>query len=491
MNQLYYGDNLGVLRESIATESIDLIYLDPPFNSSATYNVLFKAPSGEQSQAQIEAFEDTWHWNESAERAFDEVVTGPHSDASIMLRAMRSALGENDMMAYLAMMAVRLIELHRVLKSTGSLYLHCDPTASHYLKIMLDGIFGAGNFRNEVIWDYSFRLMDLPRFFNRKHDVIFFYAKSDSNVFNMPKTEWTREDIIKTRKQEIHVDENGTEWIWMPGGKGHSKNKLKKIEDIIQGGKAVSDVWQIPIISSSSKERLGYPTQKPLALLERIVSASSNEGDLVLDPFCGCGTTVHAAQKFNRQWIGIDITHLAIALIERRLKEAFPGIVYEVHGVPKDYAGARDLAMRDKHEFQKWITAAIGAQPYKSGKKGMDRGIDGYLHFRDVDKKPQFGVVSVKGGENITSGMIRDLKGTMEREKAALGLFLTLNEPTREMVKEAASAGFYETGGQKIPRLQILTAEAILEGRKPQVPFGHTEGFKKATAEEKTQERLL
>lgn len=407
-----------------------------------------------------------------------------------MLRAMRSALGENDMMAYLAMMAGRLIELHRVLKSTGSLYLHCDPTASHYLKIMLDGIFGAQQFRNEVIWDYSFRLMDLPRFFNRKHDVILFYAKTAANTFQMPKTEWTREDIIKTRKQEIHVDEKGVEWIWMPGGKGHSKNKLKKIDDIIAEGKAISDVWQIPVLSSSSKERLGYPTQKPLLLLERIISASSNEDDLVLDPFCGCGTTVHAAQKLNRQWIGIDVTHLAIALVERRLKEAFPGIVFDVHGVPTDHAGACDLAERDKHEFQKWITATIGAQPYKGGKKGMDRGIDGYLHFRDADKKPQFAVISVKGG-GIKSGDIRDLKGTMDREKAALGLFLTLNEPTREMEKEAASAGLYETGGMKVPKLQILTAAQILEGRRPQVPFGFTEGFKKAAREEANQDRLL
>jgi hypothetical protein len=349
MNALYYGDNLAVLRENIADESVDLIYLDPPFNSAANYNVLFKAPSGERSHAQIEAFEDTWHWNESAERAFDEVVTSQHSDAAIMLRAMRSALGENDMMAYLAMMAVRLIELHRVLKPAGSL----------------------------------------------------------------------------------------------------------------------------------------YPTQKPLLLLERIVRCSSNPGEVLLDPFCGCGTAIHAAQKLERAWMGIDVTHLAVALVERRLKEAFPGIVFEVHGVPKDYAGARDLAERDKYEFQKWITATIGAQPYKSGKKGMDRGIDGYLHFRDAEKKPQFGIVSVKGGENINSGMVRDLKGTMDREKAALGLFLTLNEPTREMVKEAAATGFYETGGQKIPRLQILTAEAILEGKRPQVPFGHSEGFKKAGKEEK------
>jgi site-specific DNA-methyltransferase (adenine-specific) len=217
---------------------------------------------------------------------------------------------------------------------------------------------------------------------------------------------------------------------------------------------------------------------------------SSNEGDLVLDPFCGCGTTVHAAQKLNRRWIGIDITHLAISLIERRLKEAFAGLDFEVHGVPKDFEGARDLANRDKHEFQKWITATIGAQPYKGGKKGMDRGIDGYLNFRDANSKPQFGIISVKGG-NIKSGDVRDLKGTMDREKAALGIFLTLNEPTREMEKEAASAGIYETGGMKMPRLQILTAEQIVDGKRPQVPFGFTEGFKKATREEITQERLL
>ena len=210
----------------------------------------------------------------------------------------------------------------------------------------------------------------------------------------------------------------------------------------------------------------------------------------MLDPFCGCGTTVHAAQKLHRTWIGIDVTHLAIALIERRLKEAFAGLAFEVHGVPIDYAGARGLADRDKHQFQMWITAKIGAQPYKGGKKGMDRGVDGYLHFRDADNKPQFGIISVKGG-GIKSGDVRDLKGTMEREKAALGLFLTLNPPTREMEREAAAAGIYETGGMKVPRLQILTAEQILDSRRPQVPFGFTEGFKKAVREKQGQERLL
>lgn len=548
MNQLFYGDNLAVLRSgSIAAESVDLIYLDPPFNSNASYNVLFKAPSGDQSQAQIEAFEDTWHWTtEGSERAFDEVVNGPHSDASIMLRAMRSALGENDMMAYLAMMAVRLIELHRVLKPTGSLFLHCDPVASHYLKILLDSIFGPTNFLNEIIWKRTFAHGSAKRF-GPVHDVILFYARSPEYVWTNPRMPHASDYVEKHFKMideatgklfspitltgsGIRHGESGKPWKgvnptdvgrhWaLPGAileeLGIAGGTVQERLDALDAGgrvfwpksedgtprlkwfvsdlkgMAIPDVWtDIAPISAQARERLGYPTQKPLSLMERIVSAASKEGDLVLDPFCGCGTTVHAAQKLNRPWIGIDITHLAISLIERRLKEAFPGIVYEVHGVPKDLAGARDLAERDKHEFQKWITGTIGAQPYKGGKKGMDRGIDGYLHFRDADKKPQFAIVSVKGG-GIKSGDIRDLKGTMEREKAALGLFLTLNEPSREMVREAAAAGFYETGGKKFPRLQILTAEQILDNRRPQVPFGFTEGFKKAEREETDQGRLI
>lgn len=535
MNSLYYGDNLTVLRESIATESVDLVYLDPPFNSNASYNVLFKAPSGEGSQAQIEAFEDTWHWNESAERAFDEVVTSPHSDAAIMLRAMRSALGENDMMAYLAMMAVRLIELHRVLKSSGSLYLHCDQTASHYLKILLDAIFDPRHFLNEIIWKRRVGMSSAVHGSNRFGiitDTILLYAKSSDNILN---AQYNKDDPDYQKYIEerfTNVDEKGRRfqptslvnpayrpnliydykgyksppngWMitkekmeqWDKEGRLYfPKNKdgrirRKSFVDELRG-MPVQNLWtDIPEINSQASERLGYPTQKPVALLERIVSASSNEGDVVLDPFCGCGTTIHAAEKLRRRWIGIDVTHLAIALIERRMKEAFPGITYEVHGVPKDSAGARDLAERDKHEFQKWITATIGAQPYKGGKKGMDRGIDGYLHFRDADKRPQFAIISVKGG-STKSGDIRDLKGTMEREKAVLGLFLTLNEPTREMEKEAASAGIYETGGQKVPRVQILTAAQILDNRRPQVPFGFTEGFKKAERESTSDQGSL
>jgi site-specific DNA-methyltransferase (adenine-specific) len=519
-NKLFYGDNLKVLRESIADESADLIYLDPPFNSNASYNVLFKAPSGEQSQAQIEAFDDTWHWNESAERAFDEVLTGSHSDAAIMLKAMRSALGENDMMAYLAMMAVRLIELHRVLKPTGSLYLHCDPTASHYLKVILDSVFDPRKFQNEISWKRTHAHGDSRLRYANVRDSILFYSKG-TPFFSRQNTLYSPEYIEKYYR---HSDPNGRRYqlvsIRSPNPRPNLTYEYKGVQPHANGwavsrekmeqldregrlrfpekpgqtirekyyldempGVPITDSWDdIPPINSQAQERLGYPTQKPVALLERIISASSKPGDVVLDPFCGCGTTVHAAQKLKRQWIGIDVTHLAIALIEHRLKAAFPGIAYEVHGVPKDLAGARDLAERDKHEFQKWIVATIEGQPYKGGKKGMDRGVDGYLHFRDAEKKPQTAIISVKGG-GIKSGDIRDLKGTVEREGAALGIFLTLNPPTREMEREAASAGFYETGGQKFPKVQILTAEQVIDNRRPKVPFGFTESLKKAARE--------
>lgn len=533
-NALYYGNNLAVLRESIPDDSVDLIYLDPPFNSNASYNVLFKAPSGEHSEAQIEAFEDTWHWNESAELAFDEVVTGQHSDAAIMLRAMRSALGENDMMAYLAMMAVRLIELHRVLKPTGSLYLHCDPTASHYLKILLDAIFGPVQFQNEVAWKRTTTHSD-SKTWSRVTDSILFYTKGKSFIWNVPREAHSEAYLSSKYRGDdgdgrLYMLDNMTSpnprpnmmyvwkgfpypakgWrysketmarldsegrIWYPSTKSGTPDltkrpRLKRYLDEMEGG-VMGTIWtDIWPVNSQARERLGYPTQKPVALLERILAASSNPGDVVLDPFCGCGTTVHAAEKMGRQWVGIDVTHLAISLIERRLKEAFPSIAYDVHGVPKDESGARDLAERDKHEFQKWITATIGAQPYKGGRKGMDRGIDGYLHFRDADRQSQFAIISVKGG-GIKSGDIRDLKGTMEREKAALGLFLTLNEPTREMEREAAAAGLYETGGMKVPKLQILTAAQVLDNRRPQVPFGFTEGYRKAAREDAAQAQLL
>jgi len=251
-------------------------------------------------------------------------------------------------------------------------------------------------------------------------------------------------------------------------------------------GVAIQDIIEdVPPLSPQAKERLGYPTQKPLGLLERILAASSNPGDVVLDPFCGCGTTVHAAQKLDRQWIGIDITHLAVSLIERRLKDAFPGITFEVNGTPKDLAGAKDLALRDKYQFQWWAVSLVDAVPQGGKKKGMDRGIDGIRWVR-TGPKDEFEkvLVSVKGGEHVGAAMVRDLKGTIERETALGGIFITLAEPTREMTREAAAAGFFETSFGQHPKIQILTIAGLLAGQKPELPApGTGEGFKKAQRE--------
>ncbi len=405
-NRLYYGDNLDVLREHIPSESVDLIYLDPPFNSQANYNVLFRAPSGEQSQAQIEAFEDTWHWNENAEEAFDQIIRSANSDVIEVVRSMRSFLRENDMMAYLTMMAIRLTELHRTLRSTGSIYLHCDPAASHYLKIILDAVFGPERFRNELIWKRSHAHNSAKRY-GPNHDVILFYAKGPSPVWNTIYQEY---DVGYTDKHYRHLDENGRRykhenptgagirrgetgqpwrgidptaknrhWVRPPSdldsldaeGRIYWSKKpgawpyIKVYLDDMKGTPA-QDVWtDIDVINMVAKERLGYPTQKPIALLERIVAASSNPGGVVLDPFCGCGTAVHAAQKLGRHWIGIDITHLAISLIEKRLRAAFrDGAKFEVHGTPRDIGGARDLANRDKYQFQWWAVSLVDAVPY-------------------------------------------------------------------------------------------------------------------------------
>lgn len=533
-NHLYYGDNLQVLREYIATESVDLIYLDPPFNSQATYNVLFRSPKGERSQAQIEAFEDTWRWNDSAEWAFDEVMQSGNTDAAEMLRAMRAFLKENDMMAYLTMMAVRLLELHRVLKPTGSIYLHCDPTASHYLKTLLDAIFSPSCFRNEIIWKRSHAHSDHrqgAKHFGRVTDTIFFYAKGDIQTFNIQFVNYEERYVERDYRR---VDENGRRYrldnIQGPGGaaKGNPfyevmgisrywRYSRERMDQLIADGRIVQtrpgavpqikryldempgmpvqNLWaDMPGINNRASEFLGYPTQKPLALLERIINASSNPDDIVLDPFCGCGTAVHAAQKLGRQWIGIDITHLAISLIEKRLKDAFPGITFEVHGTPKDLAGARDLADRDKYQFQWWAVSLVNAVPYGGKKKGADTGIDGIIYFKPDGKTTEKAIVSVKGGANVGVAMVKDLIATVDREKAKIGVFVTLAQPTKPMEKEAVTAGFYQTDYGKFPKIQILTIEDLFAGKKPQMPWLDPATFKKAAREDMNagkQEKLI
>jgi len=532
MNALYFGDNLDILREHIADASVDLVYLDPPFNSSATYNVLFKSPKGHASHAQIEAFEDTWHWGEQAEREFGELLQCGNTDVSEMMQALRRFLGENDMMAYLTMMANRLMELHRVLKQSGSLYLHCDPTASHYLKIVLDGVFGPQNYRNEIVWKRTTAKSLMTRRLPDNHDVLLCYGKSDSTTWNDTSiyTPYDPDNLDdKTSSKYSHHDKDGRiyrldnlinpnpnrpnltyeflginrVWRWTkqrmqaayeagivvqtrPGAVPQLKRYLDE-----QKGRALDDVWtDIFPLNSQAQERLGYPTQKPIALLERIIGASSNEGDVILDPFCGCGTAVHAAEKLNRKWIGIDITHLAISLIEKRMRDAFPTIAFDVHGTPKDFDGARDLAIRDKYQFQWWACSLVNAQPYQGKKKGADSGIDGLIYFQDDDKLPKKIVVSVKGGENVGVSMLRDFAHVIDREKAAIGLFVTLTDPTRNMVTESVGTGYYTSPltGAKFPKLQVLTIEGLLSGteqaRYPRMDAGGLT-FKKAKREDK------
>ena len=457
-NRLYFGDCLEVMREDIPSESVDLIYLDPPFNSKRLYNAFIGG-------AQWVAFDDTWRWYEAIDD-FHEVASQPRLAG--LMEGLRLMLGEGPQLAYLSYMANRLVECQRVLKSTGSIYLHCDPTMSHYLKAVMDGIFGRANFRNEIIWDYSFRLMDLPRFFNRKHDIILFYAKTRASRFSMPKTAWTRQEIIKTRKQKIHTDADGDELIWMPGGRGNSKSRLKKIADIVQEGKAISDVWAIPIVSSSAKERVGYPTQKPLALLERIIKASSNEGDVVLDPFCGCGTAVHAAQNLGRQWIGIDICVNACKIIETRIRQHFDSLWAEVEfiGMPKTSDDAKTLADLDKFRFERWAAALVdGMEPNK--RQRGDKGIDGW--GRLPVKKGQFiDVVSqVKGGGTGPSD-VQAFNGARQQAGADLGIFTCFdNRVTPRMRDAAVSTGrFMET-----PIVQIYTVEDYFKGIRPALPI--------------------
>lgn len=533
-NKLYFGDNLHVLREHIADESVDLVYLDPPFNSNANYNILFKSPEGADSDAQIEAFEDTWHWNDNAESAFDDVMRSGNSDAFELLRAMRAFLGDNDMMAYLAMMAVRLIELHRVLKPTGSLYLHCDPTASHYLKLLLDGVFGADKFRNEICWKRTGVHGD-SKTWSRVTDTLFFYTKSDRFTWNDPIVPHS-DAYIKSHYS--NVDENGRpfqltsilspsprpnmmyEWKGFPSppmGWRFSKDRMAELDagGLIyyptkpdgsfdttkrprfrryldeQDGTRVTTIWtDIAPINARAQERLGYPTQKPLALLERIIAASSNEGDVVLDPFCGCGTAVHAAQKLGREWIGIDVTHLAIGLIEKRMKDAFPALQFTVEGRPQDLNSALDLAARDKHQFELWALSVVEAQPWKGGRKGADGGIDGIIYFKPDGKKTERAIVEVKGG-GVGVKDVGRLAQVMERERAPFGVFLTAQAPTRAMERDAAAVGVWENEytGRKHPRLQILTLAELFQGKRPDIPWVDASAASKSAKREDTSKQ--
>ncbi len=523
-NTLYYGDNLDILRRYVASDSVDLVYLDPPFNSNATYNALFGEQDGSRSAAQIKAFTDTWRWDQAAVADYERTVEqgGKVADA---LRAMRTFLGASDMLAYLSMMAPRLVELRRVLKPTGSLYLHCDPTASHYLKLLLDSVFSAECFRSEVIWKRTSAHNSANRW-GPVHDVLLYYARSEHYTWNevyLPLPEETaalwynnveegtgrrfnRADLTApgTRTgssgapwRSIDPTSKGRHWaiprfvgklvegldtlealdaldaagrIYWPK-RANGVPMMKRYLDESQGIPAQDVITDI-YVNNIAAERLGYPTQKPLALLERIIEASSNPGDVVLDPFCGCGTAIDAAQRLGRQWLGIDITHLAINLIKHRLRDAYGDTVnFAVIGEPTDVASAEDLAASDPYQFQWWALGLVGARPVEQ-KKGADRGIDGRLYFHEqTGGETKQIVFSVKaGGTGVNH--VRDLRGVIERENAALGVLITMQDSTKPMRQEAAEAGSYtDAWGQRYPRLQLLTVGELLGGKKVEMPM--------------------
>lgn len=522
-NKLYYGDNLDVLRRYVKDETVDLVYLDPPFNSRQDYNVLFAEKDGTRSSSQIMAFEDTWEWNLEAERNYEEIVEGGGRIYDAM-RAFRTFLGNSDMMAYLAMMAPRLVELRRVLKVTGSIYLHCDPTASHYLKMLMDAVFGPQYFRTEIVWKRSSAHSDTKqgrKQHGRIHDLLLFYSKTDSWVWNPVYTPYDPDYIRDFFKytEEGSGRKFGSYDITGPGGaaKGNPQYEVlgvtrcwryskDRMDEMIRQGRIyqpkpgavprekryldempgipLQDVWiDVTPIAAQAAERLGYPTQKPEALLERILKGSSSEGDLVLDPFCGCGTAIAVAQRLKRRWIGIDITHLAVNLIKKRLRDAFgPSIdeTYEIIGEPTTLREAEALAREDPYQFQWWALWLVGARPIEQ-KKGADRGIDGRLYFHD-DKsgKTKQIVLSVKAG-NINVSQVRDLRGVIEREKAEVGVLISLEPATKPMEKEAASAGFYDSPfGKKYPRLQLVTVGELLASKEIEYPRTLDVTFKRA-----------
>jgi DNA modification methylase len=512
-NCLYYGDNLDVLREHIRTATVDLVYLDPPFNSNRKYSLLFKERSGEGSQAQIEAFDDTWTWSQDVEQLYLQLLSGRTAvKVKDALEAMRRLLGDNDVLAYLVMMTARLIELHRTLKPTGSLYLHCDPTASHYLKVLLDAIFRPENFRGEITWERTTTHNDAKRW-SPNADIILYYGRGPEVTWNPVHASHTPEYVASKYRyaepdgrryrldnmtspnprpnltyewQGYRPPANGWRYskdtmqrlhdaglIWYPDSKS-KRLQLKRYLDE-QKGSVVGNVWtDISPINSRAAERLGYPTQKPLALLERIISASSNPGDIVLDPFCGCGTTVDAAQNLQRHWLGIDITTLSVDLIDARLRHTYGEQIretYDILGIPKDLSGADALFHRSPFEFERWCVMLLDGQPNE--KQVGDRGIDGVIRFPvDARGASERALVSVKGGGTGPND-IRDLIGTVDSQRAGMGIFVTMRPATPRMVEAANHSGAYHhpATGQTFPRVQIISVEELLAGKQPRMPM--------------------
>lgn len=497
---LYFGDNLQVIEERFPDNFFDLIYLDPPFNSNRNYNVLFKEGQVDAS-AQIRAFEDTWEWSPPTIRLFEALKENPNPQIAIMMQSLFEIMRDTPMMAYLVNMTARLIPLKRVLKETGSIYLHCDPTASHYLKMIMDVVFGKKNFRNEIIWHYKSFHGNVKQYYAKKHDVIFWYTKTDQWRFNrlfftnvedtIDSSRWSQWLVDGTKIYGRNMPMQDSRFVRFYNRWVRENGRIPLPDEIVYEvkGQALDTVWDIKPVDPKDNDRLGYPTQKPETLLERIILASSNEGDWVLDPFCGCGTTVAVSERLHRNWVGIDISMQAVNVIRERMKNHFPGIEINIDGIPMDYESAAALAEKDKFAFQDWAITLVGANPPSGvSKKGADRGIDGIILFREkVDyKNPKLKkiIVQVKGG-GTNRGDVARLKGDLEREDAPMGILITLRNATSEMRREAAMAGEYKyTESTCYPRVQLLSIKEWFEGKELKLPADTINPFKKADAKQ-------
>jgi site-specific DNA-methyltransferase (adenine-specific) len=468
-NTLYYGNNLDVLQKYIKDETVDLCYIDPPFNSKRDYNQIYNN-KGKEDRAQSQAFVDTWEWDDAAEKGFRELLSGGNGLYTIqtvnLISGLQKVLGKDSLLAYIVSMTLRVAEIHRVLKSTGSFYLHCDSTASHYLKLVLDSVFSpsVGKILNEIIWCYKSRQQS-KNYFGKKHDVIFLYSKSKQYCFNWQSVVRPLSD--NTKKKYRLIDNEGRHYRLQGRGIKGSPNKSAKdvdpkwettnpelvVRDYLdeKAGVPLEDWWEIDIINQSAKERLGYPTQKPESLLERIINVSSEEGDTVLDAYCGCGTTVAVAQRLKRKWIGIDITYQSISFILKRLEDSYGKRLIssiELNGIPKDMESATALSKKindvTRKEFEKWaILTYSDNKAFINEKKGADKGIDGIakMMISSDETEAKDILFSVKSGK-VGVSQIRDFRGTIERENAAAGIFITLQEPTKDMQKEARNLTF-------------------------------------------------
>lgn len=502
-NQLFYGDNLDVLRRKIADESVDLCYIDPPFNSKRNYFQIYNN-QGSDDRVRAQAFVDTWTWCDEAVEAFNYITdianlqNGKFTKQTVeLIRGLEKVLNRGSLLAYLVHMTLRIVEIHRVLKQTGSFYLHCDPTASHYLKIICDSVFCAdhrgGDFINEIVWHYR-RWTGKSKKFQKLHDTIFYYVKNkDAYAFNVIYTEYTEGSVDRKMQGVLHRFKEGEDPY------------LVSNAEVDERGVRYNDVWQIPFIAPSAKERLGYPTQKPEKLLEKVILASSNEGDVVLDAYCGCGTTVAVAQRLGRRWIGIGITYLAIALILKRLEDSYPGDWPEIEasilldGVPCDIASAVALANRKddktRKEFEKWAALTYSNNQARiNEKKGANSGIDAIAYF-PIDKYTNGkAIFQVKSG-GVNQETVAILNSDRQREKAEFGFLLTMDSPTKAMRKEIVAAGKYKHPllNREDDRIQIVTVEEILAGKRLDLPMARQDAIKSAQAVEKDdrQDSLL